>query len=278
MKRGDTVKGSRNSMSIEIEPRSRAATRRVGLVLALLGLAACRTTDLDAGPIALGMLAAPVLVPIGMAADSFRHFTQRHRHGGHVSLDDAYQAAFGLSVRSPDVDPETGRVIHPNPAVPFGVLDGRKTRAVGSMNRAFSHLVSMYGLNRVNYALCQEVLHRDDRTYLLVSVVQLKPGHVSAWLPINVRPNDPMEWFVPNENTDTVIDWVAIDRSLVDDDKIDAYLLAAAVQSILDGRHAPDYWSVSKQWNDGELAAVMALSEQRALRMLNATSAHPFAN
>jgi hypothetical protein len=97
-------------------------------------------------------------------------------------------------------------------------------------------------------------------------------------LPINVRPSDPMEWFVPDENTDTVIDWVAIDRSLVDDDKIDAYLLAAAVQSILDRRHAPDYWSVSKQWNDGELAAVMALSEQRALRMLNATSAHPFAN
>jgi hypothetical protein len=274
-------------MSIEIEPRSLATTRRVALVLALLGLAACRTTNTNenarAEGWALGMLAAPVLVPIvlvpiGMAADSVRHFTQRHRHGGHVSLDDAYQAAFGLSVHSSDVDPETGRVIHPNPAVRYGVLNGRKTRAVGSMNRAFSQLAYMYGLDPVQYALCQEVLHRDNRTYLLVSVVQLKPGHVSASPPIDVRPSDPMEWFVPNENTVTVIDWVAIDRSLVDDDKIDAYLLAAAVQSILDGRHAPDYWSVSKQWNDGELAAVMALSEQRALRMLNATSAPPFAN
>jgi hypothetical protein len=221
------------------------------------------------------MLAAPL---IGMAADSFRHFTQRHRHGGHVSLDDAYEAAFGVHISSPDVDPETGRVIHPNRAVLFGVLDGRKTRAVGSMNRAFSHLAYMYGLDALQYGLCQEVLHRDNRTYLLVSVVQLKPGHVSVWFPINVRPSDPMEWFVPNENTDTVIDWVKIDRSLVDDDKIDAYLLAAAVQSILDGRHAPDYWSVSKQWNDGELAAVTALSEQRALGMLNATSAHPSVN
>jgi hypothetical protein len=64
----------------------------------------------------------------------------------------------------------------------------------------------------------------------------------------------------------------------VDDDKIDAYLLTAAVQSNLDGRHAPDYWSVSKQWNDGEFAAVMALSEQRALRMLKVTSAHLFTN
>jgi hypothetical protein len=146
------------------------------------------------------------------------------------------------------------------------------------MNHAFSQFAYMYGLNAVNHALCQEVLHRDNRTYLLVSVVQLRPGHVSKWLPINVRPSDPMEWFVPNENTDTVIDWGAIDRSLVDDDKIDAYLLTAAVQSILDGRHAPDYWSVSKQWSDGELAAVMALSEQRALRMPNAASTHPVAN
>jgi hypothetical protein len=31
MKRGDIVERSRNSMSVEIEPRSLAATRRVGL-------------------------------------------------------------------------------------------------------------------------------------------------------------------------------------------------------------------------------------------------------
>jgi len=287
MKRDDTVERPRNSMRIEIEPRSLATTRRVALVLAVLGLAACSTTsDLNnkAGTIAggagyavlmgLAVLSAPIVLPLEMADDSLRHFLQRHRHGGHVSLDDAYEAAFGVHIHSPDVDPESGRVIHPNPAY-LVVLYGRKTRAVGSMSGAFSDLAYRYGLNAHKYALRQEVLHRDDRTYLLVSVVEHKPG---TWVPIDQRPSDPMEWFLPDEKTDTVIDWVAIDRTLVDDDKIDAYLLAAAVQSILDGRHAPDYWSVSKQWNDGELAAVMALSEQRALRMLKATSAHPFAN
>jgi len=48
VKRGDTVEPSPNSMSIEIEPRSLAATRRVALVLALLGLATCRTTNENA--------------------------------------------------------------------------------------------------------------------------------------------------------------------------------------------------------------------------------------
>jgi hypothetical protein len=238
MKRGDTVERSRYPMSIEIESRSLAATCRVALVLALLGLAACRTTSENAGAeesasgmlalplnagaegLALGMLALPLLVPIEMAGDSLRNFTHRHRHGGHVSLDDAYEAAYGVHIPSPDVDPETGQVIHPNPEV----LYGRKTRAVGSMYVAFRHLAHVYGLNANKYALCQEVLHRDNRTYLLVSVVQLKPGHMSVWVPINVRPDDPMEWFLPNENTDTVIDWVAIERSLVDDDRIDAYL------------------------------------------------------
>jgi hypothetical protein len=263
-------------MSIEIEPRSLAAACRVALVLALLGLAACRTTSENAGAegAGLGMLAVVLLVPVEMAGDSLRDFTHRHRHGGRVSLDDAYEAAYGVHIPSPDVDPETGQVVHPNPEV----LYGRKTRAVGSMHEAFRHLAYRYGLNANKYALCQEVLHSDNRTYLLISVVQLKPGHMSTWVPINVRPNDPMEWFLPNENTDTVIDWVAIDRSLVDDDKIDAHLLAASVQSILDGKHASDYWQVSRQWNDGQLAAVMTLSEQRALRMLNAASGHPFAN
>jgi hypothetical protein len=276
MKRGHLVERSRKSMSIEIKSSSLAATRRVALLLALLALAACRTTSENAGAegSALGMLAVVLLVPTEMAGDSLRDITHRHRHGGYVSLDDAYEAAYGVHISSPDVDPKTGQLIHPSPEL----LYGRKTGAVGRMHVAFRHLAHMYGLSADKYALCQEVLYRDNRTYLLVSVVQLKPGHVGAWVPMNLHPSDPMEWFVPNENTDTVIDWVAIDRSLVDDDKIDAYLLAAAVQSILDGQHAPDYWSVSKQWNDGELAAVMAISEQRALRMLHATSGPAFTN
>jgi hypothetical protein len=248
-------------------------------LLLMLSLAACSTTgDLNnrtnmiAGEvgwtvcIGIAVLSAPVVLPLVMADDSIRHFSQRHRHGGHVSLDDAYQAAFGVHIHSPDVDPESGRVIHPNSAQ-LVVLYGRKKRAVGAMNMALSQLAHHYGLVGHRYALCQEVLHRDDRTYLLVSVVEHTPG---TWIPIDQRPSDPMEWFLPDEKTDTVLDWVAIDRTLVDDDKNDAYLLAAAVQAILGHRHAPDYWAVSKQWKDGQLGAVMALSEQRAHAMLTA--------
>jgi hypothetical protein len=76
--------------------------------------------------------------------------------------------------------------------------------------------------------------------------------------------------FLPDEKTDTVIDWVAIDRTLIDDDKNDAYLVAAAVQAILDHRRAPDYWAVSKLWKDRQLEEVVALSEQRAHAILAA--------
>jgi hypothetical protein len=252
--------------------------RRAPLLL-VLSLAACSTTrDLNnkagtiAGEVALAavvgltMLSAPVTLPIGTAADASRHLLQRHRHGGHVSLDDAYEAAFGVHLHSPDVDPESGQVIQRNPAH-LDVLYGRKKRAVGVVNMAFSQLAYRYGLAGTRYALCQEVLHRDDRTYLLVSIVEHAPG---TRIPIDQRPSDPMEWFLPDEKTDTVLDWVAIDRTLVDDDKNDACLLAAAVQAILDHRHAPDYWSVSKQWKDGQLGEVMALSKQRAHAILTA--------
>lgn len=36
----------------------------------------------------------------------------------------------------------------------------------------------------------------------------------------------------------------------MDDDKIGAYLLATAVQSILDHRHAPDYPTFTTQWSN----------------------------
>jgi len=263
--------------------------RRGARLLVLLGLAACSTTSnlnkaaaiaeaggepvaaiAEAGgePVLVGMaiLSAPVWMPLMAADDSLRHFLQRHRHGGHVSLDDAYEAAFGVHIYSPDVDPETGQVIHRNPAH-LDVLYGRRKRAAGIMNMALSQLAYHYGLVAPRYALCQEVLHRGDRTYLLVSVVEHSPG---TWVPINLRPSDPMEWFLPDEKTDTVLDWVAIDRTLVDDDMNDAYLLAAAVQAILDHRHAPDYWAVSKQWKDGQLEEVMVLSKQRAHAILTA--------
>jgi hypothetical protein len=264
------VRGSTRAMRI---PHRRAP------LLLVLSLAACSTTgDLNnkaativggaavMGFYGLAVLSAPVTLPIGTAADASRHFLQRHRHGGHVSLDDAYEAAFGVHLHSPDVDQESGQVIRPNPAN-LVVLYGRQKRGAGIMTMAFSQLAYRYGLAGTRYALCQEVLHRDDRTYLLVSVVEHAPG---TWIPINLRPSDPMEWFLPDEKTDTVLDWVAIDRTLVDDDRNDAYLLAAAVQAILDHRHAADYWSVSKQWKERQLGEVMALSEQRAHAMLTA--------
>jgi hypothetical protein len=249
-------------------------------LLLVLGLAACSTTsnlsnktgtftEEVAWTAFLGMavLSAPVTLPIEAAAGASRGFVRRHRHGGQVSLDDAYEAAFGVHSHSFDVDPESGRVIHPNPAH-LEVLYGRKKRAAGIMNMALSQLAYRYGLVAPRYGICQEALHLDERTYLLVSVVQHAPG---TWVPIEQRPSDPMEWFLPDKKTDTVLDWVAIDRTLLDDDRADAYLLAAAVQAILDQGHAPDYWAVSKQWKDGQLEEVMALSGQRAHAMLTAT-------
>ena len=169
--------------------------------------------------------------------------------------------AYGVDMGSADVDPSTGHVAHLTPIT----LYGRRTRAVASMNGAFRQLAYMYGIAGKEYALCQEVLHPDDRTYLLVSVVRHKPG---TWVPIEQRPSDPMDWFMPDPKTDIVIEWLVIDRALVDDDKFDANLLAAAVQATLERRTAPDYWSVSKEWNEGKIYDVMSLSRQREARVL----------
>ena len=56
----------------------------------------------DYGPvIVVGAIAA---VPFVFAEEPLEHLVKRHRHGGHVSLDDAYEAAFGVHIQSPDVE------------------------------------------------------------------------------------------------------------------------------------------------------------------------------
>jgi hypothetical protein len=241
------------------------APRCAAWFLVVLSLSACSTTPGSREVAYNGQIGYTLAVGVALLLmpDSLRRFPRRYRHGGHVSLDDAYEAVFGVHLHSPDVDPETGRVIHPNPAH-LDVPPGRKTRGAGYMNGPFSDLANRYGLVPLRYAISQEVLKRGDRTYLLVSVVQHKPG---TWAPIRSRPSDPMEWFLPDENTDTVLDWVAIDRTLIEDDRDDACLVAAAVQAILDHRHASDYWAVSKRWREGQFDEVMALSAQRTHAM-----------
>jgi hypothetical protein len=162
-------------------------------LLAVVNLTACSTTsNLSNSEVQynrqVGYTLAVDMVLL-LVPDAVRRFPHRYRHGGHVSLDDAYEAVFGVHIHSPDVDPATGQVIHPNTAH-LDVPSGRRTRAAGYLNGPLWELANRYGLVPRRYALCQEVLHRGDRTYLLVSVVQHKPG---TWVPINLR--DPMEWF-----------------------------------------------------------------------------------
>jgi len=198
--------------------------------------------------------AALAVAPFIIAEDSLEHFVKRQRNGGRVSLDDAYQAAYGVSVHSPAVDQETGRIIQPNPK-------GVNSKKIAGSELAFTYLEYRYGISASKYMLCEELQHQDDKSYLLLSVVRRKSGRS---LSPYERPLNSQEWYLPNEKTDTVIDWVAIESTRIEDDKTYAYLLAAAVRAILDGKRAPDYWSVSKRWNDGELSEVMVLSERRA--------------
>jgi hypothetical protein len=229
---------------------------------ALIGLSGCYGQNGQVKQALLGTSnGAPVVAPQvfelsrapeAFAGDSFQRSLESMPRGAQVSLDDAYQAAFGVSVYSRDVDPRTGAVADPHPAFPIIQSPGHR-RGLSDANLALGQIEHRYGVFDARYTLCALAVNRDQRSYLLFSVI------LRRWESDSCEPETP-----PEQATDTVLDWVVIDRRQFDDDKTYAFVLAASVRAIVEHRRAPDYWDAVKQWQAGEISAVLSRSEQRA--------------
>jgi hypothetical protein len=242
-------------------PSSAPVTAMVA-VSALLGLSGCYSQNGQFRQALLGTSNGPPAVAGRVlelsrtsevfAGDSFQRSLQSLPRGAQVSLDDAYQAAFGVSVYSTDVDQRSGAVAGPHPAFPIIQSAGHQ-RSVADANLALGQIEHRYGLFDARYTLCGLAVTRDQRSYLLLSVV------LRRWESDSCEEASP-----PNQATDTVLDWAVIERRQFDDDKTYAFMLAASVRAIVEHRRAPDYWDAAKQWQAGQISSVLSLSEQRA--------------
>lgn len=242
----------------------RAGPRPGALLLALLAalmLGGCYSPDTQLRQAVLGasagppVLAAPDLelqqTPAAFAGDGFQHALHAMPRGVQRSLDDAYQAAFGVSANSPDVDAQTGRVSNPHPAYPLFQRAGSR-RELNDASLALGQIEHRYGIFDSRYRLCALKQEREGKSYLLVSVV------LRRWESDSCDDATP-----PEQSTDSVLDWVVLERGQFDDDKTYAFLLAASARAIIEHRRAPDYWDAVKPWREGLISEVLGISTQR---------------
>jgi hypothetical protein len=220
------------------------------------------------------IIAAPIvltLLPLAFAIEPFERTRETKgpppgsERDGYVTLDEGYRAAFGVSASSDAVDQKTGQVLH---------SAFTRSRDMRSASDLVFKLAVQHGLRRDDTIICSEPLHQGEKTYLLLSVVSRHPPKGTQ---VSAMPFD--SWHTPNPATDKVLDWVAIDAALIDQDKYYAYLLAAAAQAMFrpPSDEQPDYWSASRLWREGRLAEVLEMSNRRGELVAHPAQAGPTA-
>jgi hypothetical protein len=231
----------------------------------------------------LNLLLAPVMIVAGIAQGlAFLPYTlgvglgELNRsliQAQAVSLDDSYQATYGVGLADPRVDQKTGEVA--GETVGFGRY---RPEAMMEATRAFQRLLVSQGMDEErarHYVLGGVYTHTRSRGHILLSVsyrhsamqpfrvVSKHTGIATTLRPESMGWREPYERDVNGSVVDEVIDWTGLEYSLLRHDKAVATLMALAVESVKSGKRSPDYWVVERRWMAGETTAIIRESAGR---------------
>lgn len=195
-----------------------------------------------------------------------------------VSLDDSYQATFGVSIADRQVDPNTGNVYGQE-----GLYGRYRPDAIFEANRAFQRLLVSQGMPEEqarNYTLAGNYRYTFSRGQIFVAVVYRHPGTQpfraeakQTGIVTTFRP-DQRGWYEPYERDvngqaiDEIIDWAAMDYTILRHDKVVATLMVLAAESVKSGKRSPDYWAAERRWQAGDTATVVRESAEKVKRAL----------
>ncbi|MFQ5898204.1 MAG: hypothetical protein ACE5JN_08150 [Candidatus Methylomirabilia bacterium] len=194
-----------------------------------------------------------------------------------VSLDDSYQATFGVSIADPRVDSQTGEVAGHN-------LYGRyRPEAMPEATRTFQRLLISQGMpeeKAQHYVLGGVYTHTMSRGHILLSVmyrhlgrqpfrvVSKHTGITTTFRPENRGWREPYERDVDGQLIDEVIDWAGIEYALLRRDKVVATLMVLAAEAVKSGKRSPEYWQVERRWIAGETTQIIRESLDKVKRAL----------
>jgi len=225
------------------------------------------------GGLAQGLAFLPYTIGTGVA-ELNKALLEAHA----VSLDDSYKATFGVPLSDRSVNPKSGDVLGQE-----GLYGRYRPEAIVEGNRAFQRLLVSQGMpedKARTYVLTGNYAYAWSRGHILLAVVHRAPGQqplrVTAKqtnILTTLRP-DQRGWFEPYERDangqgiDEVIDWTAMEYTLLRQDKVVATLMVLAVEGVKSGKRSPDYWQAERRWQAGDSAALIQESLEKARRAL----------
>jgi hypothetical protein len=190
-----------------------------------------------------------------------------------VSLNDAYKAAFGVSMAARHVDPKTGEVRGQQ-----RVYGRYKPESLPKTNRAFRRLLISQGMSPETarkYVLVGDYTHAWTHRQVLLAVVlrhtrtaPFRVRHKEASL-VTTLNADQRAWYeayeydVNGQILDEVIDWAPLAYGVLHHDKAVATLLVLATEAVKFDKRSPDYWAAERRWLADDTAAVIRQSDAR---------------
>lgn len=198
-----------------------------------------------------------------------------------VSLDDSYQATFGVSITDPRVNLQTGEVS--GESLRFGRY---RPGAMMDAIKMFQQLLVSQGMPEAtaqHYVLTGNYDHVLTRGHILLAVVHRHPGMqpfrvvskhtgiVTTFRPQHRGWREPYLRDVNGQVVDEVIDWAAMDYALLRRDKVVATLMVLAAEAIKSNKRSPDYWEIEKRWTAGETTEIMRESFDKVKAALPAS-------
>lgn len=212
---------------------------------------------------------------LGMALTDLAHVL----HGAKaVSLNDAYKAAFGVSIAARHVDQRTGEVRGQQ-----RVYGRYKPEALAKTTRAFRRLLISQGMSHETarkYVLVGDHTHAWTHGQVLLAVVlrhtrtapfRARHKEVSLVTTLNA---DQRAWYeayeqdVNGQVIDEVIDWAPLAYDVLHHDKAVATLLVLATEAVKFDKRSPDYWPAERRWLADDTTTVMRQSEARMQQTL----------
>jgi hypothetical protein len=213
---------------------------------------------------------------LGMALTDLDHVL----HGADaVPLNDAYKAAFGVSMAARHVDPTTGEVRGQQR------MHGRyKPEALAKTNRAFRRLLISQGMSQETarkYVLVGDYTQARPRGQVLLAVVlrhtrtapfRARHKHTTT---VTTFDADQRAWYeayeqdVNGQVIDEVIDWAPLAYGVLHHDKAVAALLVLATEAVKFDKRSPDYWAAERRWLADDTTTVIGQSAARMQQTLH---------
>ena len=201
--------------------------------------------------IAAGLLEGIASVPYYLATNLNTINQGLIQAQANINLEDTYQSAYGKSLTEVPPSGDTG------------VVFTRMQQAT----RYFQKILQQYGVYDSQYYLLASI---EDPTgeNVLLSVVYRPfttievfdkhyPQRTRSFSVTDRLFYEPFRTDTQGKPLDTLIDWAAFPKKLLQTQKAQAILLTLAANSVLSHKQTPEYWEIETRWLAGEASEIV---------------------